>query len=94
MVNKLYVMANIAELGAENARPSERLVDELGPIIKDALDKYRCQNTVDENNDALSLVDILSPGPTIAEGQEEIIYLTDHICSEIMDRAALTGKGE
>lgn len=29
MVNKLYVMANIAELGAESVRPDERLVEAL-----------------------------------------------------------------
>ena len=49
------------------------------PALLAALKSYRCQYTVDHDGDALHLVDVLSAGETIAEGQREIELLAEHL---------------
>lgn len=53
---------------------------ELGCKVLDALRSYNCQFTIDEQGDGLGLVDVLSPGETIEEGQRELLLLADYIC--------------
>lgn len=56
-----------------------------------ALKSYRCQYTVDHDGDALPLVDALSPGETIAEGERELELLAEHL-SLVIDEANASGE--
>ena len=44
-----------------------------------ALKAYRCQYTLDQDGGGLDLVDALSPGDTIAEGNLELELLAEHL---------------
>jgi len=57
-----------------------------------ALKSYRCQYTVDHDGDALHLVDVLSAGETIAEGQREIELLAEHL-SLAIDESNAASEG-
>ena len=63
--------------------PSEEFKQRIGDCIKDALSSYRCTHTRDKIGDGFQLVYILSPLETVKEGQEELIYLTDHIYNKL-----------
>ena len=47
------------------------------------LKAYNCQHTTDEEGNGLPLVDILSSGETIKEGNLEIELLAEHILIEL-----------
>ena len=51
--------------------------------ILNTLRHYRCQYTYDEDGEHLALLDVLSPGGTVAQGQEEMVLLADEIASGI-----------
>ena len=56
------------------------------PNMQEAIDllkSYRCQHTVDDEGNGQHLVDVLSPGETIKEGEEEIELLADEIALAI-----------
>ncbi len=55
--------------------------------IKQALNTYRCQFSMDDNQDGMPLVDMLTPGTekTINVGKCEIEYLAEHIYCEIKE---------
>lgn len=58
-----------------------------------ALKSYRCQYTVDHDGDSLPLVDALSPGETIAEGERELELLAEHLSLAIDEaNAAAVGR--
>lgn len=54
-------------------------LDALLATLLTALKSYRCHYTVDHDGDALPLVDVLSPGETIAEGEREMELLAEHL---------------
>jgi len=57
-------------------------------VARDVLKQYRCQHQVDEDGNALPLVDALSPKDTIKEGLEEIEMLADDV-AEAIDQARI-----
>lgn len=61
----------------------EEFKERIGDCIQDALSSYRCKHTRDEDDDGFQLIDLLSPLETVKEGQEELIYLTDHIYNKL-----------
>lgn len=67
----VFALADIAK---------ENMEQDIGCRVLDALRSYRCQFTTDEQGDGLPLVDVLSPGETIADGKEELLLLADYIC--------------
>ncbi len=67
--------------------------EHLVGVILGALRSYRCQYTVDHDGDGLDLVDVLSPGPTIAEGQEELELLADTVASAVAPALAALPLG-
>lgn len=50
---------------------------------EEILKQYTCQYTDDENGDGLPLVDVLSSGNTIKEGQQEIELLADEFADAL-----------
>lgn len=68
--------------------------DELRGRIHTALRNYRCYHTVEQDNeDGMPLVDLLSPGETVAEGKEELEYLADYVAGEISDLVPAKPQG-
>jgi len=53
-----------------------------------ALRSYLCQYTVDEDGNGLTLIDMLSPGETIADGELEIRLLADFISGMLQPKAS------
>ena len=58
-------------------------MDETTKDILQALKSYRCQFSVDESGDGIELVDLLSPGFDIGDGQKERELLAEHIADEL-----------
>lgn len=55
----------------------------LGDTILDALKGYRLQSIQDEEGNGIDLIDVLSVGPTIAEGILERERLAEHIADAL-----------
>lgn len=53
-------------------------------ILK-ALKNYRCSKTVDGDGDGMPLLDLLSPGETVAEGLEELRNLAEYLDDKLAD---------
>ncbi len=56
----------------------------LRKAIEDILSGYRCYN-MQADDGGLPLVDALSSGPTIANGEDEIKRLADDLAAELME---------
>lgn len=69
--------------------------EELGTIIVKALRGYRLSNMVldDDPGEHLPLVDLLSNGPTIADGIEEIEQIADAIAGALLSRLNTSAIG-
>ena len=59
-------------------------------IVTEVLNNYRCQYNRTEDGDALDLIDVLSPGETVAEGRKEIELLIDELVVNIEDELKKT----
>ena len=66
--------------------PEDSVTKDLREAMIKSLRDYRCQYIQNENGDGLSLLDVLSPGPTIAEGEQEIVYMVEHIIALLASR--------
>ena len=53
-------------------------------LLEAALYDYRCQYTVDEDGNGMPLLDVLSTGETITDGQREFDLLLDHLSAALL----------
>lgn len=70
------------EMKKEPSSPSQDS-QEVREAVHRLLRSYRCQHTKDEDGDGASLLDVLSPGETVAGGLAEIELLTDEIAETV-----------
>jgi len=61
----------------------ETTADNIQKVIYDALRHMNCSYIVDEDGDALPLVDQLSSGMTIASGLGEIEYIAESLTIDV-----------
>lgn len=82
-------MSDPAQVPHSVERPVGR---DVRDIIEQALLDYRCARTVDHDGNPLALVDALSPGKTIEDGQAEIWLIADAIAERIAANNAVSGQ--
>jgi hypothetical protein len=64
---------------------NEEQKQKICDLIEKSLNSAKLQNTKDEEGDGLPLVDMLTTGDTIKEGQEEIINIVEQIYFDMDD---------
>jgi hypothetical protein len=72
---------------AADKEAKEKMMSEMGKTVYEILRQHKLQNTETEDGEGLPLVDALVPPEgNFEEGVDELEFLEEHICDELIRR--------